>query len=98
MQGDHHRQRVGEVVDDVDLAQLDELVDAVVGVVLDDRRQPLDGRRGEQRLHDLAVLEELRRVHLDRDRLLVAFFLGGIRIVSADENVASSWATRLISS
>ncbi len=27
-----------------------------------------------------------------------AFFLGGIRIVSADENVSSSWATRLISS
>ncbi len=28
----------------------------------------------------------------------LAFFFGGIRIVSADENVASSWATRLMSS
>ena len=35
VQRHHHRHRVGEVVDDVDLAALDELVDAVVGVVLD---------------------------------------------------------------
>ena len=71
----HDRQRVGEVVHDVDLAALDEVVDARVGVVLDQRRDALDRRRCEQRLEDLAVLERLRCVHLDRDRLLVHVLL-----------------------
>ena len=63
--GEHRGHDVGEVVDEVEAAALDHLVDARPGEVGDERLPPLHRRRRQERVEDAAVLRLLGRVHLD---------------------------------
>ena len=76
VQGDHCRHGVGQVVDEIRLTVLDEVVDATVHEVLDDRCETIRRRRREHRMEEPPVLEEVGRVHLDRDGLLLGVLLG----------------------